>query len=85
MMGDGLDNRLRVIHLFDAYGTLLTENQQRLMRFYYHDDLSLGEIAERLQVTRQAVYDGLQRSVAELARLERHLGLVRRERASEGL
>ena len=76
-MEDRLGNRLHVIRLFDIYGGLLTARQQRLMRLYYHDDLSLAEIAARLRVTRQAVYDGLHRAVGELSRLERHLGLVR--------
>src|SRR3990170_8927063 len=67
----------QLIHLFDIYGGLLTTKQQGLMRLYYHDDLSLGEIAERLQITRQAVYDSLHRSMVELTRFERHLGLVR--------
>lgn len=84
-MAENLGSRLRVIHLFDAYGTLLTLRQQRLMRFYYHDDLSLGEIAARLRITRQAVYDGLRRAIGELSRLERHLGIVRRRRSGESV
>ena len=78
MVDDRLGDRLHIIRLFDVYGGLLTSRQQRLMRLYYHDDLSLGEIAQRLRVTRQAVYDSLHRAVGELQRLERHLGLVRR-------
>lgn len=76
-MDDRLGNRLHIIHLFDVYGGLLTTRQQRLMRLYYHDDLSLGEIAERRRITRQAVYDSLRRSMVELTRFEQHLGLVR--------
>lgn len=65
-----LSDRLRIIRLFDAYGRLLTERQQRLLRLYLHDDLSLSEIAERFKVTRQAVYDALRRATDELERLE---------------
>lgn len=78
-MEDRLGNRLHVIRLFDTYGGLLTARQQRLMRLYYHDDLSLAEIAARGRVSRQAVYDGLRRAIEELTRLERHLGLVRQQ------
>jgi predicted DNA-binding protein YlxM (UPF0122 family) len=78
-----LKDRFHIIHLFDAYGRLLTPRQQRLMRLYYHDDLSLGEIAERLNITRQAVHDSLQRSLDELARLEEHLQLVRGKRTQQ--
>jgi len=71
-----LSERLRVIRLFDTYGRLLTRRQQRLLRLYYHDDLSLGEIAEQHGVSRQAVHDALQRSAEELEHLEASLGVV---------
>lgn len=71
-----LTGRLRVIQLFDAYGRLLTPKQQRLLRLYYHDDLSLGEIAQRLEITRQAVFDSLKRSTDELERLEESLQVL---------
>jgi predicted DNA-binding protein YlxM (UPF0122 family) len=71
-----LQGRLRITRLFDIYGRLLTDRQQRLLRLYFHDDLSLSEIAERFAVTRQAVYDALRRSTQELERLEDVLRLV---------
>lgn len=83
-MARTLTQRLRVVRLHDAYGRLLTIHQQRLLRLYYLDDLSLGEIAQRLQVTRQAVFDGLRRSVGELERIEAVLGLLHvQERTSK--
>ncbi len=71
-----LDGRTSVIRLFDAYAALLTDRQQALLRMYYHEDFSLGEIAGRLGVTRQAVFDSLRRSVAEMELLEQRLGLL---------
>jgi len=65
-----------VVRLIEAYGRLLTAHQQRVLRLYYLDDLSLGEIAERLHVTRQAVFDGLRRSLRELRRVEASLRLL---------
>ncbi len=62
--------------LIDAYGGLLTDHQQRLLRLYYLDDFSLSEIAGRMHVTRQAVFDGLRRSTEELERIETSLGVV---------
>lgn len=64
--------------LFDFYSQLLTEHQRTVFRHYYHDDLSLGEIAEDLGVTRQAVYDLLRRSERALESYEARLGLVKR-------
>ena len=82
-MGQRLDSRLQLIRLLDTYGSLLTAKQRLAMRLYYLDDLSLGEIAERQGVTRQAVRDSLQRSIGELRRFERHLGVVRNGRDSQ--
>jgi predicted DNA-binding protein YlxM (UPF0122 family) len=65
--------------LFDAYGDLLTEKQRQFFALYYHDDLSLGEIAETHGISRQGVYDILKRSERTLQQLENHLQLVSRD------
>ncbi|HEV2281185.1 MAG TPA: sigma factor-like helix-turn-helix DNA-binding protein [bacterium] len=89
-----LADRTAVIRLFDAYAGLLTARQQRLVRMYYHEDLSLGEIGGRLRVSRQAVFDSLRRSVDEVRHLEDRLrvladagrnGRERRDRAAARL
>ncbi|MDI6770961.1 MAG: methyltransferase [bacterium] len=74
-----LAGRDRANRMFDAYGALLTAQQQHLLRRYYQDDLSLGEIAADLRVTRQAVHDGLRRALVAMERLEGALGLAARQ------
>ncbi len=64
--------------LYDIYGGLLTRTQQRIFRLRHHLDLSLAEIAEQEGVSRQAVYDVLQRGERSLREVERRLGLARR-------
>ena len=71
-----LADRTTVIRLFDAYAGLLTARQQLLVRLYYHDDLSLGEIAGRLRVSRQAVFDSLRRSLHEMRYVEARLRVL---------
>jgi predicted DNA-binding protein YlxM (UPF0122 family) len=78
-----LADRFTVIRLFDAYARLLTPRQQELVSLYFHDDLSLSEIAERMGVTRQAIHDSIRRSLAELFRYEELLGVVQRARGDD--
>src|SRR3970040_1591527 len=72
--------RFRVIALYDADGQILAVHQRMLLRLYSLRDLSLGEIAERLEVSRQAIYDSVRRSVDELERLEHSLHALERRR-----
>ncbi|RKO66617.1 YlxM family DNA-binding protein [Desulfofundulus salinus] len=62
--------------LYDFYGQLLTQRQQKFVELYYAHDLSLGEIAEQFGVSRQAVHDVLKRAEHILTRYEEKLGLV---------
>ena len=66
--------------LFDFYGQLLTEKQQDVCHLYFEDDCSLSEIAEELQVSRQAVHDMIKKSRKALGEYEEKLGLVRKFR-----
>lgn len=68
----------RVNLLYDFYGPLLTERQRQVLRDHYARDLSLGEIAGALGITRQAVHDSVKRAVSALEDYERKLGLAER-------
>lgn len=65
----------RVNFLFDFYQSLLTEKQRVYMKLYYLEDLSLGEIAEEYNVSRQAIYDNVRRTEAMLEDYEVKLKL----------
>lgn len=73
-----LERTVRVGWLFDFYGKLLTARQQEMVRLYFYHDLSLGEVAEECEISRQAVYDNLQRAEKTLEDYENKLGLVAR-------
>ena len=75
MEQDALSRRLNVTRLYTLYGPLLTEHQQRIVSLYHDHDLSLGEIADEVGVSRQAVYDTLSRAEAALTDYEARLGL----------
>ena len=71
---------LELILLFDYYGDVLTERQKQCFDLHYNQDLSLGEIAQELHISRQAVYDNLSRTEALLKNMEEKTGCVRRDR-----
>lgn len=70
---------LEMTLLFDYYGELLTQRQRQCFDMRYNQDLSLAEIAEELQVSRQGVYDNLSRAEALLRNMEEKTGCVRRD------
>jgi predicted DNA-binding protein YlxM (UPF0122 family) len=71
-----MDKVIRMTLLYDFYGPLLTERQQKFIDLYYGNDYSLGEIAENYGVSRQAVYDTLKRAENILVNYENKLGLI---------
>lgn len=73
-----LDKREYIIMLKDFYGSLLTDKQQSVLEMYYEHDLSLSEIAEDMEISRQAVYDLLKRAENLLKEYEDKLELVDR-------
>ena len=64
--------------LFDFYGELLTEKQREYFDLHYNEDLSLAEIAEDRDITRQGVRDAIKRAEQQLLEMEDRLGLARR-------
>ena len=68
----------RMTMLFDFYGDLLTDRQKEFYDLYYNDDLSLAEIAENYDITRQGVRDIIVRAERTLLEIEEKTGLIRR-------
>ena len=73
-----MSKNLNMSVLMDFYGQLLTEKQRQSLEFYYNDDLSLGEIADELAISRQGVRDFIKRGEIQLVNLEEKLGLAER-------
>ena len=62
--------------LFDFYGELLTEKQQEIYRDYAFEDLSLSEMAEEFQMSRQGISEMIHRVTKLLRGYEEKLGLL---------
>ena len=73
----------KVSLLFDFYGNMLTDKQREAIELYYNADLSLGEIADNLGISRQGVRDSIKRSEAILFDAEERLGLLKKWKSSE--
>ena len=72
------DRRMSV--LLDYYGQMLTEKQLEVAQLYYNEDLSLAEIAQFANITRQGVRDSIKRAEATLLEMEERMGLARKFR-----
>ena len=72
---------LDMVLLYDYYGDLLTDRQRECFEMRYYQDLSLGEIASELGISRQGVYDNLSRTEALLRNMEEKTGCVGQDRA----
>ena len=59
-----------------CYGGLLTDKQREALRLHCDEDLSLGEIAEEMGVSRQNVHELITRSEQKLRRYEAALHLA---------
>lgn len=51
-----MERRNYLIMLFDYYGELLNDKQKEYFSYYYFDNLSLGEISEILNISRNAIH-----------------------------
>jgi predicted DNA-binding protein YlxM (UPF0122 family) len=73
-----LEETTRLHLLYDFYGKLLKDRQRKYFEMYYRDDLSLGEIAEIEDISRQAVFEQVKRLARTMEDYEKKLGLLAR-------
>ncbi len=72
---DTLDKSIEIIKLYDLYQDLLTDKQKMYFEDYYFEDFSLAEIAEDNNVSRNAVFDQVKRTVKKISEFEAKLKL----------
>ena len=73
-----MDKILDVPIFLEFYGKLLSDRQAEIISLFCDEDYSLTEIAENLQISRQAVYDSIKNGTAALEGFEEKIGLVKR-------
>ena len=73
-----MENKVKISMLNQIYGKLLTTKQYEIIDDYYNNDLSLSEIAENNNITRQAVRDILKKGEKKLFEYEEKLMFMKR-------
>ena len=73
-----MDKNIKISILCQIYGKLLTEKQYQVLDDYYNNDLSLSEIAENLNITRQAVRDNIKKGENKLFEYEEKLNVMKK-------
>lgn len=78
-----MEKNVKMSLLCQIYGKLLTEKQYTFLDDYYNNDLSLSEIAENNEITRQAVRDILKKGERKLLEYEQKLGIMEKTLVQE--
>lgn len=74
-----IEERVQIAILVKYYGKLLTERQQDILEMYVDNNLSLAEVSEELDISRQAVKSAVDTALQTLKDTEEMLGFVKRD------
>ena len=78
-----MEDRVEISLLMDYYGPLLTEKQISIVELYYDEYLSLAEIAELNNTSRQAIHDLIKRCYKQFLAYESKLNLLEKSLEKE--
>ena len=73
-----MERKIKIGMLCEIYGGLLTKRQLNILNDFCNDDLSLSEIAENNNITRQAVNDIVRKGENKLLEYEEKLGIMKK-------
>lgn len=73
-----MDKRIYLVDLYDIYEELLSDKQREYFKYYYFDNLSLGEISDNLNVSRNAVHKQIKKVEELLNEYELKLKLYKK-------
>ncbi|MDF2612492.1 MAG: YlxM family DNA-binding protein [Clostridia bacterium] len=78
-----MEKFVMITYLFDFYQDLLTDKQRDLIKEYYLEDLSLGELSEQHQISRQSVFDTIKKAEQKLLNYENKLHLFAKHQEAQ--
>ena len=74
-----MENQEYIIILYDYYGELLSDIQRKYFEAYYFDNLSLSEISENENKSRNAVHKSIKSVVKKIYEYEDKLKLYEKD------
>ena len=72
-----MEKNIEIGLLYEFYNKLLTDKQAYIINSYYNDDLSLSEIADNIEISRQGVRKQLKDAESALYNYEDKINLVK--------
>ena len=75
-----MESRIYLTSLYDIYGTLLTDKQRKYFENYYFDNLSLSEISENEEISRNGVHKHINDAKEKLEYYEQELKIYERNK-----
>ena len=78
-----MEKKVQLSMLCEIYGSLLTKKQLNVLNDYCNEDLSISEIAENNNTTRQAINDIVKKGESKLLEYESGLGIMKKTMKQE--
>ena len=73
--------KMRIKELMDVYPGLLTEKERYILKLFVKPNMTGASIARRLNVSRQAVHDHIQRALERMESCEKNVRFLRKRNA----
>ena len=80
-----MENVIYYNELYDLYGDLSTDKQKQYFQDYYFDNLSYSEMAEKYEVSRNAVFKQLHNVIDKLEEYESKLEIYEKKKKVRNL
>ena len=75
-----MDNQVLLCILYDYYGELLTDKQKKYFKDYYFENLSLSEMSENYNISRNAIHKNIKETIDKLLYYEEVLKLYEKNK-----
>ena len=75
-----MENQVLLCILYDYYGELLTDKQKKYFIDYYFENLSLSEMSENYEISRNAIHKNLKETEKKLLYYEKVLKLYEKNK-----